>query len=961
MDPEHWQKIKNVLAGALETAPADRAVYLDQSCAGDDSVRREVETLLDQEHDVGSHFLNQAALAEVTAAVLPTEGNRWIGRRFGAYKSIEQIGAGGMGEVYRAVRADDQYSKQVALKLIRAGQDSGFVIARFKNERQILATLDHPNIARLLDGGTTEEGMPYLVMELIEGRPIGEYCDASKLSITDRLNLFIKVCSAVQYAHQRLVIHRDIKPGNILVTADGIPKLLDFGIAKIVDVDGESTQAERTLTMFRILTPLYASPEQVRGEAITTASDVYSLGVVLYELLTGRSPYPKTGGAPKEVAHAVCEFEPIKPSTVVRTVKAPALGANPDSTVDSDVHVGPSPEKLAKQLSGDLDNVVLMALRKEPERRYASVDQFAEDIRRYLAKLPVAARKDTPRYRASKFVARHKAGVVAAVAIALTLVAGLVITVREARVAQRRFNDVRSLANSLIFDVHDSIKDLPGSTPARKIIVDRALQYLNVLAQESAGDIGLQRELATAYEKVGSVQGDYLENNLGDYAGTLTSYKKVLGIRNQIGAASSDWNDHVALATAYRLVAHQQWANGDTRGARDNIAHAIAISEGLAKAQPDNYKILYELGFDFEVSARIGYPEDRLAEQKTLDDYRRALAADDILVKLKPNDANTLHGYAMDLNNMGNILESSNPQGALSSYEKALEINQKLTEISPEVRYRRSVAIAYGSIASVYDDLGDYERAVENDAKDLAIYQDLNRADPKNALLRQGLAIAYANAATAGSRAGKMESALDYSSKGVEIMRTVVASATENAFQRGVFAAILASHGTVLISAGRSAEAIPVLANARSIYESLSKSGSTFKRANVAACNVKLGEAEAQAKHEATAADYFHQALAVAEPLISTDPPDPDALYAAADAYSGLGSLSIRKAQQRGQTTQLRKANWTEAKTWDQRSLDTWHRIDHPNHAAPNSFQAGDPLIVAKELKTAEAALSSLP
>ncbi len=959
MDPEHWQKIKNVLAGALELASADRVAYLDRACAGDDSVRREVELLLQQEDRVSSQFLNEASLARMSAAALPAEENRWIGRRFGAYKTLEQIGAGGMGEVYRAVRADDQYSKQVALKQIRSGQDSGFVIARFKNERQILATLDHPNIARLLDGGTTEEGMPYLVMELIEGRPIGEYCAANKLSISDRLALFMQVCAAVQYAHQRLVIHRDIKPGNILVTADGVPKLLDFGIAKIMDVESESSEAERTLTMFRILTPRYASPEQVRGEPITTASDVYSLGVVLYELLTGRSPYPKNSGTSKETAHAVCEIEPVRPSIAVRQGKA-ATRSSADDESASREPAGPPPEKLAKQLRGDLDNIVLMALRKEPERRYASVEQFSEDIRRYLATLPVAARKDTPRYRASKFIARHKAAVIAAVAVALTLVAGLVITVREARVAQRRFNDVRSLANSLIFDVHDSIKDLPGATPARKIIVDRALQYLNVLAQESGGDIGLQRELATAYEKVGSVQGDYLENNLGDAEGTLASYKKVLGIRNQIGAESRDWNDQVALAEAYRLVAHQQWANGDMRGARENIARAIAISEGIDKAHANSYKAVYELGFDFDVSARIGYPEDPLAEKKIIEDYRRALATDDILVKLKPDDANTLHGYAMDLNNLGNILESSNPQGALTSYEKALEINQKLTQISPEVRYRRSVAIAYGSIASVYDDLGDYSRAVENDIKDLTIYQELNQADPKNALLRQGLAIAYTNAATACSRAGKIELALEYSSKGVEIMRPIAASAAQNAFPRGVFAAILASRGTVLISAGRPAEAIPELLSAKTIYESLSKNGSTFKRANVAACDVKLGEAEAQEKHDASAADYFHEALAIAEPLVSITPPDVDALYAAADAYSGLGSLSVRKAQQHGQSKEMRKANWTEAQTWDQRSLDTWHRIDHPNHAAPNSFQVGDPLLVAKELKTTETALSSL-
>jgi serine/threonine protein kinase len=313
MTPERWDKIKNLLATALEVGDADRVTYLDQHCAGDDLLRRDIEVLLRRERDVDSKFLGATALAEVAAAVLPEEDNPWVGRRVGAYQIVEQIGAGGMGEVYRAFRADDQYRKEVALKVIRAGQDSGSVVTRFKNERQILASLEHPNIARLLDGGTTEAVTPYLVMELIEGQPIGEYCDEHKLSITDRLKLFIEVCGAVQYAHQRLIIHRDIKPSNILVTSDGTPKLLDFGIAKLLGSDLQSQQND-TLTAFRVLTPGYASPEQIRGESMTTASDVYSLGVVLYELLTGRSPYRATVRNPQDLTSAICEGELDKPS-----------------------------------------------------------------------------------------------------------------------------------------------------------------------------------------------------------------------------------------------------------------------------------------------------------------------------------------------------------------------------------------------------------------------------------------------------------------------------------------------------------------------------------------------------------------------------------------------------------------------------------------------------------------------
>jgi serine/threonine protein kinase len=844
MTSERWQQIKSVLAEALEELPANRSAYLDRSCAGDEDLRREVELWLGRERELSPRFLNETALPRAAASALTAGSIAWVGRRIGAYKTIELVGVGGMGEVYRALRADDQYRKEVALKVVRAGQDSSVILARFRHERQILASLEHPNIARLLDGGTTEEGTPYLVMELIEGQPIGQYCDSRKLSISERLALFTQVCAAVQYAHQRLIIHRDIKPSNILVTPEGVPKLLDFGIAKVLGTDLQSQSAE-TLTVFRALTPGYASPEQIKGDPVTTASDVYSLGVVLYELLASRSPYSATSGAPQEFLRQICDLEPEKPSVAVTDKRSPDANAAQLTVADVSAARNTSPLKLRKQLQRDLDNIVLMALRKEPLRRYSSVEQFAEDIRRYLATLPVAARRDTPRYRASKFVARHKAGVAAAAAVALTLVIGLVITVQQARIAQRRFNDVRSLANSLIFDVHDSIKDLPGSTPARKMIVDRALQYLNVLARESNGDMGLQRELAAAYERVGAVQGDYTENNLGDSQGSLASYQKALEIRKQIDAGSRDWNDHLALAQNYRLVGHQQWANGDLHGAREHIDRAIAISDNLNHAQPENPKVLSELSFDYGASARLGYPEDRSAHQKIIEDYRRALTADETLLKIKPDDVTALRAYALDLGGVGFFLESSDPLAGLASFEKALDIDRKVSQISGEPRDQRRVAIDYGSIGSVYEDVGDYTHAADYGMKDLAIFQELTRADPKNALLRRGLAIAYNNTAAASVREGKIELALEYSNKSVDMMRALVASEPQKAYQQGKFAGTLVTRGTILIAANRPEGAIADFESARSLYESRNMEGTTYKRTNVAACDVKIGEAAA--------------------------------------------------------------------------------------------------------------------
>ena len=307
MTPERWQQIRTIFDQAVALKGSERESFLAAQCAGDPELRHEVESLLVSDAQAGTAFLNTPAV-NLAADTVPHH----VGRRIGAYVIVEQIGHGGMGEVYRAVRADGQYEKQVAIKLVRGGYDTSSVLERFRHERQILASLDHPNIARLLDGGTTDEGIPYLVMELIEGIPIDQYCEDNQLGVPERLRLFMQVCSAVQYAHQRLVIHRDIKPGNILVTKEGVPKLLDFGIAKILD-PASSSEA----TVASPMTPEFASPEQIRGEPITTATDVYSLGVVLYRLLAGRSPYPAKTRTAHELAQAICEFEPERPSAAV--------------------------------------------------------------------------------------------------------------------------------------------------------------------------------------------------------------------------------------------------------------------------------------------------------------------------------------------------------------------------------------------------------------------------------------------------------------------------------------------------------------------------------------------------------------------------------------------------------------------------------------------------------------------
>ncbi|MEK6407385.1 MAG: serine/threonine-protein kinase [Acidobacteriota bacterium] len=435
---KQWRRARDVFEAANEMAPAERAVYLAEACHDDEWVRDEAQALL-VAYEAAGDFIEEPAMARVAGLPMNALLTSAIGRRIGPYQIVREIGRGGMGVVYLAVRADDEYHRQVAIKLAWPGHESSQMLRRFRQERQILANLDHPNIARLLDGGSTEDGLPYVVMEYIAGAPITDYCDEHKLNVTERLTLFLTVCAAAAYAHRNLVIHRDLKPSNILVAANATPKLLDFGIAKLLTPDDQADLTALTGTGLRMMTPDYASPEQVRGESVTTVSDVYSLGVVLYELLTGHRPYRFKNRLLAEMERVISEQEPERPSVMIDRVVtettsdgAPGKQRTPESV--SLPREG-RPEKLRGRLAGDLDNILLKALRKDVQQRYQSVDQLSADIRRHLQGEKVMARQHTMGYRVTKFVRRHRVGVGATAVLIMTLLAGIVTTSWQARKA----------------------------------------------------------------------------------------------------------------------------------------------------------------------------------------------------------------------------------------------------------------------------------------------------------------------------------------------------------------------------------------------------------------------------------------------------------------------------------------------------------------------------------------------
>ena len=719
---------------------AERPAYLERTCGADAELRREVESLL-RSHEQADGFL-QAPPAELIAASFATlPAANLVGRRIGVYQILEEIGRGGMGEVYRAVRADGQYDKQVAIKVVRVGWNSTVLFERFRQERQILASLEHPNIARLYDGGTDESGLPYLVMELIEGERIDAYCDRLALSIDARLRLFGRVCDAVQYAHQRLVIHRDIKPGNILVTADGVPKLLDFGLAKFLQADEQLMDP----TLFRPLTPAYASPEQVRGETLTTASDVYSLGVVLYELLTGCSPYRTATRTSLEISQAVAQTEPRRPSAALAAAApdSPGLSAAEAAQTISRARAS-SPSRLRRQLTGDLDSIVLTALRKEPQRRYGSVQQFAQDIERHLQGLPVLAIRGRWRYQVGKFMVRNKTVVAATAAVIVALVGGILVSMHQARVAQTeraraeaRFSDIRKLANSLIFDVNDAMADTPGNTAVRKMLLDRAVEYLDKLSKDAEGQPDLQSELAWGYQRLAAVQGSTTESSLGDAKAALLSNRKALAHFEATASADPrNVADQLNVAMMYRILSFGSLAREE---GRQELERALAITRRLLAANPNNVKVKNELSIEYQ---DIGFVQDAIGNRAAaLPAYRANRDLKLEIIRADPGNTAAARGIGMATVILGDAQGRLGMlDDAMASIHDGIARYQALPKGMDDVHITRELAVSRVKYADVLLMRGEIAAAQAAFHEARRTVEPLARQDPKNILLQDDVA-----------------------------------------------------------------------------------------------------------------------------------------------------------------------------------------------------------------------------
>ena len=749
-----WEKVKAVFDVAVTLPKGERTAFLLRECADDAALLAEVRSLLDADQGASGFFGDWLDITK-GANAMPPRGLD-TGSSIGPYRIVQTIGEGGMGTVYQAVRADDLYRKLVAVKVLRLGAHDALTRRKFDLERQILAHLEHPNIAKLLDGGVTPGGEPYFVMDFIAGSPLDEYCNAAGMAVRARLQLFLTVCSAVQYAHQNLIVHRDLKPQNIRVTPEGFVRLLDFGIAKLIDPEPEPGGG--TVSVVQMLTPEYASPEQLKNEPVTTGSDVYSLGVLLYLLLTGKKPYEFESRSPVAVWKTIVETEPPRPSTAA---------TNP---------------RVARTLRGDLDNIILMALRKEPSRRYASVEQFARDIQRYLDGKPVKAREDTARYRCTKFLQRHWRGVAASALVAITLLGGIVasryqarIAMRERRAAERRFQEVQELAHAVLFDLHDAIEPLPGSTRARELLVTKAQHYLDQLAGEGGGP-ALTRERAIAYERIGDVLGLATQSNLGHTQQALAAYQKALGLELSL-PAQYPRVQHDLLRTYDRICRVQQ-STGQFDAAIANGTRAIQIGERLIKEHPAElparaefaaayqdlagaYSAKGELSRASEMSQRALREFERLKQQDaaayafpvasaflhlaTIHEQMRDFAAArrnaafsanlfEELSRKHPEDLRAKLNKTFALQRLGSILFSQGDlHGALEIFEQVLPIRLALLAADPaDARASINLANTHAALGGTLLRLGMPAEALAQFRKQRALAEALAKKDPEH-------------------------------------------------------------------------------------------------------------------------------------------------------------------------------------------------------------------------------------
>ncbi|MEP6902428.1 MAG: protein kinase [Actinomycetota bacterium] len=815
MNAADFQKIKDIFAAVSEAEPENRPQILREMCGTDSLLLKEVQSLISV-HDEAENIIEKNAFN--FDSLTNSGGKNYDGKQFGNYKILREIGRGGMGAVFLAERNDGEFHQIVALKIVRQTILDDETERHFRREREILASLNHPNIAQLHDGGVSERGEAFLAMEFVEGATLLEFADAHVLSTRERLQLFLKICAAVSYAHRNLTIHRDLKPSNILVTTGGEPKLLDFGLAKIIDEN--LSDQNQTATVFRAFTPAYAAPEQILGKNVTTAADVYSLGVVFYELLTGAKPFQFEGKSLEEIIQTITNSEPSAPSAITKFKFQISNAKETDLNRQSPI--------ANRKLNSDIDNIALKALQKETERRYQSVEEFANDIERHLQGLPILARPATFLYRASKFFRRNKIAVSATVLVILSIITGLIFTLWQANEtrkerdrAEKRFNDVRKLSNSLLFEITPRIERLQGSTEARELLVKRALEYLDSLAVESQKDATLQSELASAYEKIGELQGNQGKPNLNDFAGAVDSYEKAQKIR--LNLSTSPENQRL-LAENFRAISNAHYSQNDVKGSFNDSNEALKIYEKLVAENPQSFDLQIafiqtqmENGFTYsdnnQYSVAIPIFQKVLDQLSKLDqsnretkrlaakafsllanalswDNRQAEAEPEMnksieiiedLLKKYPNDTNVRQTTLQIYFQASGIYEEIKNDIALKFAKKAMETATVAVETdSADLQAKLNLGRAFSRLGVCLVNVKQFSRSIFNLQKAETIFLQLKAQEPKNQVYQRDLAKLYVRFGDAERLNLDFRGALESYQKSADLFESIASTDDKN-------------------------------------------------------------------------------------------------------------------------------------------------------------------------------------
>jgi serine/threonine protein kinase/tetratricopeptide (TPR) repeat protein len=843
--PPRFERLAALFHEAVKRAPGpERDTFVSTACGPDSALSAELARLLDSDAKV-----SRCDSAAPTRLPL-----------FGVYQARELIGAGGMGAVYLATREDGQVRQRVAVKAIAAALASPLLEERLRRERQFLAELQHPSIASFLGGGVSSDGFPYLVMEYVEGEPIDTWCDAAHLSIRRRLELFLKVCGAVSFAHQRLIVHRDLKPSNILVTGDGEPKLLDFGIARTLVPEGDSgATSQPTSNLF--LTPRYSSPELLRNEPTTVAADVYSLGVLLFELLSGTHPFASTRASALEIVESVLHSEPPRLDSGVTAEGATARGETPGS--------------LARHLRGDLAAIVCKAMAKSVGDRYASVEQLADDISRHLTGRPVHASAAGALYRTRKLLARHKPAVAAALLVTVSLIAGLLATLWQARVAERRFRDAHDLAKYLVFDLRRSVEKLPGSTPVTAEIVQRSLEYLDRLSGENIRNRDLRAEVGEAYSDLGMVLGSPFMANLGEPVKARESYRKAIAILQPV-AAEDPGNQRArrALARSKLELGRSLVFDGKESEGHQFLEEAANEFAQMTMQWPTDFDIRRDAALAFgTLSQFFGISNGNSTAQhlpEALAALRTAVEHATEAVRLRPVDYQALRQLAMNYKQMGDLTELRDYPAATQYFRQSLAVIDQIAEKDrgiPIVRSNRSSALL--GLGLNLGHLGEYASSLAMLDEARRIRDQLSEEDPKNIMAIYFRTIPYDYLGEINGVAGDQAAEARYVLADLGIIDQLLVRSPGNQVYRGMQGEMQMAAAKALARLGRTGESARM---ARSAVSTLSGFARELKASPVQLC----GAARALLELQVPGPSDLHLALDFAKRADALNPGDPE-------------------------------------------------------------------------------------